>query len=214
MRQCDLAELLASSPEPAFVVGPQGLIRYWNASAERVFGRPAKDALLQPCAPILASRRPSGPSFCESDCPLLDCAARGKPIPPAEISVAVAGGEQRAMRMLSLTARNQLGEPLLVHLLYDIEDQRRLSATVHHFIEEIASLSASTDPGSAGAMQLTMRERLILELLSEGRSTAAIARYLKVTPATVRNHIQHVLHKLSAHTRLEAVLVALRKHLV
>ncbi|MBL8293591.1 MAG: PAS domain-containing protein [Bryobacterales bacterium] len=214
MRQCDIEELLASSPEPAFVVGPQGLIRCWNASAVRVFGRPAKDALLQPCAQILAGRHPSGPGFCESHCPLLDSAAQGKPIPPSEISVAVSGGERRAMRMLSLTARNQLGEPLLVHLLHDIENQKRLNATVHHFIEQIASLSDSSDGGFAGAMQLTVRERLILELLIEGRSTAAIARQLHVTPATVRNHIQHVLHKLSAHTRLEAVLVALRKHLV
>lgn len=61
---------------------------------------------------------------------------------------------------------------------------------------------------------LTPREREVLSLLADGLSTAAIAKRLFLSPATVRNHIQSVLTKLGAHSKLEAVTVALREGLV
>jgi DNA-binding NarL/FixJ family response regulator len=56
--------------------------------------------------------------------------------------------------------------------------------------------------------KLTARELEILHLLAAGSSTEQIARRLVVSTHTVRNHIRSVLHKLGAHTRLEAVSVA------
>ncbi|MCP4961540.1 MAG: response regulator transcription factor [Actinomycetia bacterium] len=58
---------------------------------------------------------------------------------------------------------------------------------------------------------LTPREREVLKLLTEGFDGGAIAETLFVSPATVRNHIQHILNKLGVHTRVEAVAFALRK---
>jgi two-component system nitrate/nitrite response regulator NarL len=54
---------------------------------------------------------------------------------------------------------------------------------------------------------LTCREREVLALLSDGRSTTAVAAALGVSPATVRSHIQGVLTKLGVHTRLKAVAI-------
>jgi DNA-binding NarL/FixJ family response regulator len=62
--------------------------------------------------------------------------------------------------------------------------------------------------------ELTPREREVLELLAEGRSTEEIHRQLFVSQHTVRNHVRNVLAKLHARTKLEAVVIAARAGLV
>jgi DNA-binding NarL/FixJ family response regulator len=60
---------------------------------------------------------------------------------------------------------------------------------------------------------LTARERAVLRLMAEGLSNGAIAVRLQVSAYTVRNHVQHVLTKLGAHTRAQAVALAFRGRL-
>jgi DNA-binding NarL/FixJ family response regulator len=74
-------------------------------------------------------------------------------------------------------------------------------------------------PGSAQARaglghDLTAREREVLSLLAAGRSTSAMAGTLFVAPATARNHVQSIMTKLGAHSRLEAVAIALRENII
>lgn len=57
---------------------------------------------------------------------------------------------------------------------------------------------------------LTAREREVLGCLAEGSTTSEIARALDISPVTVRNHIQRILSKLNAHSRLEAVSMGIR----
>ncbi len=61
---------------------------------------------------------------------------------------------------------------------------------------------------------LTPRERQVLDLLALGESKEAIARRLFLSTNTVRNHIQNILTKLGAHSRLEAVAAAAREGLL
>lgn len=61
---------------------------------------------------------------------------------------------------------------------------------------------------------LTRRERQVLDRLAQGDSTEAIARSLFVSTNTVRNHIQSILTKMGAHSRLEAVANASREGLL
>jgi two-component system nitrate/nitrite response regulator NarL len=51
---------------------------------------------------------------------------------------------------------------------------------------------------------LTLREQEVLMLIMEGQSTKQIARSLAISLSTARTHIQSVLVKLGAHSRLEA----------
>jgi DNA-binding NarL/FixJ family response regulator len=62
--------------------------------------------------------------------------------------------------------------------------------------------------------QLTAREREVLQLLADGRSNETIAGQLVLSRHTVRNHVQSVLTKLDAHSKLEAVAIAVREGLV
>ena len=50
---------------------------------------------------------------------------------------------------------------------------------------------------------LTPREREVLELVAQGLSNKAIASELSLRLNTVRNHVQNVLNKLGAHSKLE-----------
>ncbi|MFL6076171.1 MAG: response regulator [Mycobacteriales bacterium] len=65
----------------------------------------------------------------------------------------------------------------------------------------------------AGAT-LTAREWQTLLLLSEGASMAEITGRLGVARNTARNHIQRVLEKLGARSKLEAVAIARREGLL
>ena len=62
------------------------------------------------------------------------------------------------------------------------------------------------DPVPAGIVDpLTSRELEVLKMLAAGRSNQAIARELVVTLDTVKKHVGHVLGKLGAANRTEAV---------
>lgn len=64
-------------------------------------------------------------------------------------------------------------------------------------------------------VNLTRREQEILELMSQGvMTTKALAEALTISPHTVRSWVDHVLHKLGAHSRGEAVAAGFRLGLV
>ena len=64
-------------------------------------------------------------------------------------------------------------------------------------------------PRVAADRPLSAREREVLVELAAGRSTEEIASLLAISTVTVRNHIQRILPKLGAHSRLEAVALAI-----
>ena len=66
----------------------------------------------------------------------------------------------------------------------------------------------------SGRSDLTEREREVLGLLAEGLSNAAIAKQLTVSVHTVRNHIANLSAKLGAHSKLEALSIAVRDGLL
>ena len=70
--------------------------------------------------------------------------------------------------------------------------------------QRIGALSAKThveiDRG-----ELTVREKQILKLLCEGMSNKEIGRALRISYATVKNHVHNILEKLQVRRRGEAV---------
>ena len=61
---------------------------------------------------------------------------------------------------------------------------------------------------------LTAREQETLLLLADGAGTEQISTRLGVARNTARNHVQRVLDKLGANSKLEAVSIARREGLL
>jgi DNA-binding NarL/FixJ family response regulator len=61
---------------------------------------------------------------------------------------------------------------------------------------------------------LSPREREVISLLAEGLTGPQIAERLFISPATVRTHVENVMEKLEARTRVHAIAIALRQGLL
>ena len=59
--------------------------------------------------------------------------------------------------------------------------------------------------------RLSGREREVLRLLATGATGSEIAAGLFLSRATVATHVRNAMMKLGAHTRVEAVVIALRE---
>src|SRR5207302_8466693 len=64
---------------------------------------------------------------------------------------------------------------------------------------------------AARSTPLTARELSVLIELWGGNDNDAIARTLRMSPNTVRTHVQNILSKLKVHSKLEAVSLAIRR---
>ena len=58
--------------------------------------------------------------------------------------------------------------------------------------------------------RLTVREKEVLQALAEGLDSKGIAERLHISVETERNHMQRILAKLGVHSRLQALVFALR----
>ena len=85
-------------------------------------------------------------------------------------------------------------------------------ARTRRLIEAQVRPQVSVDKGLIGT--LTDREREVLVLMARGLDNGQIAAELFVGEATVRTHVGHVLSKLNARSRVQAVVVAYESGLV
>jgi two-component system NarL family response regulator len=81
-------------------------------------------------------------------------------------------------------------------------------------ITEFAGISRSSTPRGIEAPQLTPRELEVLRHVADGASNREIAGRLGISENTVKNHVRNILEKLRLHTRMEAVMYAMREHLL
>lgn len=65
-----------------------------------------------------------------------------------------------------------------------------------------------------GADALTYRERQILELVAAGKTSREIAAMLGLSVKTVDNHRTHILQKLQARNKVEAITIAMQRGLI
>ena len=62
--------------------------------------------------------------------------------------------------------------------------------------------------------RLTPREREILKLVANGKSTWEIGEALHVSSRTVKEHVKNICRKLGAVTRTQAVMIAIRDRII
>jgi DNA-binding NarL/FixJ family response regulator len=64
------------------------------------------------------------------------------------------------------------------------------------------------------APRLTDREMEVLTLVAQGLNNRDIAKQLYISENTVKNHVRNILEKLHLHSRMEAVVYAVREKLL
>jgi DNA-binding NarL/FixJ family response regulator len=70
------------------------------------------------------------------------------------------------------------------------------------------------EPQAAPAPRLTERELEVLRLVARGLSNREIGAELYIAENTVKNHVRNILEKLHLHSRMEAVVYAMREKLL
>jgi DNA-binding NarL/FixJ family response regulator len=73
---------------------------------------------------------------------------------------------------------------------------------------------ARTDRSQPATPRLTERELEVLRLVAQGLNNREIARQLFISENTVKNHVRNILEKLQLHSRMEAVMYAVREKLL
>jgi two-component system NarL family response regulator len=81
-------------------------------------------------------------------------------------------------------------------------------------IAEFTNLAKrATDRQQVPVPRLTERELDVLRLVAQGITNREIAEQLFIAENTVKNHVRNILEKLHLHSRMEAVLYAVREKL-
>ena len=94
--------------------------------------------------------------------------------------------------------------------------QSRISPSMaSKLLSEFAVMSKKADePRQVPVPKLTDREMEVLQLVAQGLNNRDIAKQLFISENTVKNHIRNILEKLHLHSRMEAVVYAVREKLL
>jgi two-component system NarL family response regulator len=80
-------------------------------------------------------------------------------------------------------------------------------------LDEFKQMSR-TDRQQVPSPRLTDRELEVLKLVAQGLNNREIAKRLFISENTVKNHVRNILEKLQLHSRMEAVMYAVREKLL
>ncbi|WP_447976653.1 LuxR C-terminal-related transcriptional regulator [Candidatus Nitrospira bockiana] len=211
-----LTTMLERAADGAVVVDHEGKIVLWNRVAERLLGFRATEVVGRFCHDVLRGETLSGRPLCSPSCPIGSCIARGGGVRHFDMQTHTKDGRLVWLNVSSLPVPSRkAGTFWVAHLFRDVTTLAKVSQLVqelHAVACPIQVRSPGSCPGSMPdiptALPLSQREREILRRLVTGESTTDIAMALGITPKTVRNHIQRLLEKLGAHSRLQALAIA------
>jgi DNA-binding NarL/FixJ family response regulator len=132
------------------------------------------------------------------------------------ISVLILTGDPSAAVLADVARSGAVGHLTKARDLDDVVTAVRLAASGEILFSsgELQRLLVAGRPEQSLDEPLTVRELEVLRMLAGGASTAVAADLLGISTATLRAHVQAILRKLGAHSRLEAVAEAARLGLI
>ena len=217
------SDILFNTADPVFCVDGDLRIALWNEPLKDLLGYGTEEVLGKHCYDLIGCRDGMGNPLCHDNCMELLEKLSPKTLAPAREFLAHAkdGRDVWVNVCTILMPSRSKNMNILVHIFRDISFQKGLERFIESLQIGVAKLSMKpvddlpkTGPDSPPPASITGREEEILRLLASGASTGAIARKLFISPGTVRNHINNILSKLDVHSRLEAVILALRRGLI
>jgi DNA-binding CsgD family transcriptional regulator len=208
---------IARSGEAVFAIDSADRVILWNKKCEELLGRPARAVLGKRCYDVIGGRDENGNIYCYRNCPVAyQVRERPKePIQRFQLSVE-AGKSGRRWIEVSMFAIPSY-HPALSTVVHVLRDKKRKTTSLERELAKEANAREPLWPMTTNEGQpvdLSSREKEILRCLAEGMSTPSIGKKLFISPVTVRNHIQSILHKLDVHTKLAAVVFAYHHSLI
>lgn len=196
-----LEQTLARTGDGAFVITQDGKIILWNRVAERMLGYTAREAIGRPCCEVLVGRDGNDNRLWHRGCHVMSLVKMADPVQSFDMQTRTKSGRPIWLNFSILTATHGHDGPVTIHLFRDVTATKEL---LHLVQERLAAPSGA--PSRDG--DLTRRELEVLRLVATGADTKTAAERLRLSPATVRNHVQNILGKLGVHSRLRAVAYA------
>src|SRR5262245_25997899 len=194
---------LARAEDGVWVTTTDGRIVFWNRAAQTSLGFRAREVCGRRCAEILTAFDERGRPICGPGCDAVDGIAKGVG-PNFGIPTHTRDGRDVWLEVMTFMTNGNESPLFIIHVFHDATRTKHL----------LRDLREHIDHPLGDAERLTPREREVLRLMAEGLGTAATADRLRVSRATVRNHVQNIFGKLGVHTRLEAVAHARRHRLL
>ena len=207
----DLAEMLAATADGGFVIDAEGRIVMWNRAAESMLGYTMREAVGRRCCDLLMGDDENGNRLCCRGCHIVDLVKLRTPVHSFDMRTRTKTGSAIWVNVSTLRVSRDGAGDGTVHLLRDVTATREILALIR---ERLAIPAALVPAAPDGTGALTRRELEILRVIATGLNTKHVAERLHVSPATIRNHVQNILGKLGAHSRLEAVAYATRNRLI
>jgi two-component system NarL family response regulator len=118
------------------------------------------------------------------------------------------GGDEDIRRALAAGVQAYLTKDVLRNELL------RTIRTVHAGGTYLPPPLAAALEAQGDSPTLSKREIEVLELVARGQSNKQIAYTLDITETTAKNHVQHILQKLSAQDRTQAVTAAIQRGII
>lgn len=215
----DPLDVIARAGTAAFATDEKGRVTIWNEGARELLGYPASMVLGKSCHEILCGRDVFGNRFCDRQCAVMLMADRHEPVRHFELDIRTESGEVAQTHVsIVVVPGPRAGRYTMVHFLEPVDRHREANALVRRILNEQHPLPpsrmAASDPPVPAPTALTSRELQVLRFLADGASTREISDSLFISVTTTRNHVQNILRKLEVHSKLEAVSLALRTHLL
>lgn len=211
MRISEIKELVEGTADAAFALDPQGAVTAWNRAAVELFGISEADAMGKHCREVVKGMDECGHA-CNENCTIRQRAQNRQLVHNYDLQVQTKNKREWFNFSVLIVNEGKSTNPYTIHIARRADLQKRFEILMRDFVVQQTSLpevnmgeilSAKNSP--TNSVDLSKREIEILKYLAKGTKTAELAEKLFISRTTVNNHIQHILKKLNAHSRLEAV---------
>ena len=155
---------------------------------------------------------------------LAACAAIKRAVPAAKVIMLTSSdAEEDLYEAVKSGASGYLLKSILPHKIPEAlravqRGESQISPSMAaKLLSEFAALAKGAEATTAPAQpapKLTDREMEVLRLVATGMNNREIAKQLYITENTVKNHVRNILEKLQLHSRMEAVVYAVREKLL
>jgi DNA-binding CsgD family transcriptional regulator len=210
----DVVRFVAGTTDPAFAVDGLGDIVAWNVSAVDILGISLVEAIGKPCSDVICGIDDDG-MRCSEECIIRQPSNAERLLQNFDLRIVTPTGDRWFNVSLIVLDSGAADRPYTIHILRSVDINKRLELLLRDFVIRRTNISrakavalVSSTKSLARETTLTARETEILKMVARSKTSLDIADKLQISPVTVDNHLQRILKKLGAHSRLEAVLRA------